>query len=39
MVRSDVIIAGSNFIFSHIKKNYSNLLTEKNYWLFLEESM
>ena len=29
MVRSDVIIAGSNFIFSHIKKNYSNLLTEK----------
>ena len=29
MVRSDVVIAGSNFIFSHIKKNYSNLLTEK----------
>jgi len=29
MVRSDVIIAGSNFIFSHIKKNYSHLLTEK----------
>ncbi len=26
MVRSDLIIAGSNFIFSHIKKNYSELL-------------
>ena len=24
MVRSDLIIAGSNFIFSHIKDNYSN---------------
>ena len=26
MVRSDLIIAGSNFIFSHIKKNYSEIL-------------
>ena len=26
MVRSDLIIAGSNFIFSHIKKNYSELI-------------
>jgi len=26
MVRSDLIIAGSNFIFSHIKKNYSNFI-------------
>ena len=25
MVRSDLIIAGSNFIFSHIKKNYSQV--------------
>jgi len=29
MVRSDLIIAGSNFIFSHIKKNYSKYLNEK----------
>tara|TARA_Y100000741_G_scaffold342292_1_gene305182 strand:- start:300 stop:1454 length:1155 start_codon:yes stop_codon:yes gene_type:complete len=29
MVRSDLIIAGSNFIFTHIKKNYSNYLNEK----------
>ncbi|WP_440655227.1 glycosyltransferase family 4 protein [Candidatus Pelagibacter sp. HIMB1506] len=29
MVRSDLIIAGSNFIFSHIKKNYSNYLNQK----------
>ena len=26
MVRSDLIIAGSNFIFSHIKKNYSEFI-------------
>ena len=26
MVRSDLIIAGSNFIFSHIKEHYSNLI-------------
>ena len=29
MVRSDLIIAGSNFIFSHIKKNYSKYLNDK----------
>ena len=29
MVRSDLIIAGSNFIFSHIKKNYSDFLDLK----------
>ncbi len=29
MVRSDLIIAGSNFIFSHIKENYSNLINVK----------
>jgi len=30
MVKSDVIIAGSNFIFSHIKDNYSDYLGNKN---------
>ncbi len=29
MVRSDLIIAGSNFIFTHIKENYSNLISFK----------
>ena len=29
MVRSDLVIAGSNFIFSHIKENYSDLLELK----------
>ena len=29
MVRSDLIIAGSNFIFFHINKNYSKYLTKK----------
>jgi len=29
MVRSDLIIAGSNFIFSHIKENYSKYLDSK----------
>ena len=29
MVRADLIIAGSNFIFSHIKGNYSKYLNEK----------
>ena len=29
MVRSDLIIAGSNFIFSHIKKNYSKYINNK----------
>ena len=33
MVRSDLIIAGSNFIFSHIKENYSELLTLKKNFL------
>jgi glycosyltransferase involved in cell wall biosynthesis len=30
MVKSNLIIAGSNFIFSHIKKNYSDYLNIKN---------
>ena len=30
MVKSNLIIAGSNFIFSHIKKNYSDYLNSKN---------
>ena len=29
MTRSDLIIAGSNFIFSHIKQNYSKYLNDK----------
>ena len=29
MVRSDLIIAGSNFIFSHIKENYSKFINDK----------
>ena len=29
MTRADLIIAGSNFIFSHIKENYSKYLNEK----------
>ena len=29
MVRSDLVIAGSNFIFSHIKQNYSKYLKKK----------
>ncbi len=29
MTRADLIIAGSNFIFSHIKQNYSKYLNEK----------
>ena len=29
MVRSDLIIARSNVIFSHIKENYSNYLKQK----------
>ena len=35
MVRSDLIIAGSNFIFSHIKENYSELLTTKKKFLVI----
>ena len=29
MVRSDLVIAGSNFIFSHINKHYSNFFLDK----------
>ena len=35
MVRSDLIIAGSNFIFSHIKENYSNYLNPNNKFLVI----
>ena len=35
MVRSDLIIAGSNFIFSHIKENYSNLINIKKKFLVI----
>tara|TARA_B100001057_G_scaffold413109_1_gene429582 strand:- start:672 stop:1826 length:1155 start_codon:yes stop_codon:yes gene_type:complete len=35
MVRSDLIIAGSNFIFSHIKENYSEFLKLKNKFLVI----
>tara|TARA_A100000164_G_scaffold307366_1_gene284071 strand:+ start:64 stop:996 length:933 start_codon:yes stop_codon:yes gene_type:complete len=35
MVRSDLVIAGSNFIFSHIKKNYSKYLNYKKKFLVI----
>ena len=35
MVRSDLIIAGSNFIFSHIKENYSNYITPEKKFLVI----
>jgi len=35
MVRSDLIIAGSNFIFSHIKENYSEYLQSKKKFLVI----
>ena len=35
MVRSDLIIAGSNFIFSHIKENYSDYLTSNKRFLVI----
>jgi glycosyltransferase involved in cell wall biosynthesis len=35
MVRSDLIIAGSNFIFSHVKENYSNSLNRKKKFLVI----
>ena len=35
MVRSDLIIAGSNFIFSHIKNNYSKYLNIKKKFLVI----
>ena len=37
MVRSDLLIAGSNFIFSHINENYSKYLNpKKKFLVFLE---
>ena len=35
MLRSDLIIAGSNFIFSHIKENYSEFLKFKKKFLVI----
>jgi glycosyltransferase involved in cell wall biosynthesis len=35
MVRSDLIIAGSNFIFSHIKENYTEFLKFKKKFLVI----
>ena len=35
MVRSDLIIAGSNFIFSHIKENYSKYINNKKKFLVI----
>ena len=35
MVRSDLIIAGSNFIFSHIKENYSKYLSNNKKFLVI----
>ena len=35
MVRSDLIIAGSNFVFSHINKNYAKYLTKKKKFLVI----
>ena len=35
MVRSDLIIAGSNFIFSHIKENYTKYLDTKKKFLVI----
>ena len=35
MARSDLIIAGSNFIFSHINENYSDYLNEKKKFLVI----
>ena len=35
MLRSDLIIAGSNFIFSHINENYSNYLDLKKKFLVI----
>ena len=35
MVRSNLIIAGSNFIFSHIKKNYSEFLKSSKKFLVI----
>jgi len=35
MVRSDLLIAGSNFIFSHINENYSKYLNQKKKFLVI----
>jgi len=35
MVRSDLIIAGSNFIFSHINENYLNIIEPKKKFLVI----
>ncbi len=35
MVRSDLVIAGSNFIFSHIKENYSEYLKNQKKFLVI----
>ena len=35
MVRSDLIIAGSNFIFSHIKENYFEYINDKKKFLVI----
>ncbi|WP_440922770.1 glycosyltransferase family 4 protein [Candidatus Pelagibacter sp.] len=35
MVRSDLVIAGSNFIFSHIKENYSEFLKSQKKFLVI----
>ncbi len=35
MLRSDLIIAGSNFIFSHIKENYSEYLNDNKRFLVI----
>ncbi len=35
MLKSDLIIAGSNFIFSHINENYSNYLKSKKKFLVI----
>ena len=36
MVRSDLIIAGSNFIFTHVNQNYSKYLTLKKKFLVIQ---
>ena len=35
MVRSDLVIAGSNFIFSHIQENYKEFLNSKKKFLVI----
>ncbi len=38
MVRSDLIIAGSNFIFSHIKDNYTKYLNAKKNFCYIQRN-